>query len=224
MKLSTHILSILCLVLFAKCLEAQVDTLGNGSYQITLSDSLQVQVFAKERDERGKIPCYYLPTNLRISVKDTTPEFSFLTYGDDEISGGLMHVLLKWGLDRTQLKELRSLLRNNLDSNAVLYGSTMVERTTKAQDFEISAHTVLGKMLNQSMTSKSQVPLNAGGKLALSFLFDATNARTITTVLENPEELEKETITLYLNCRIKQGNDLYYQEVKLQKSLKELLH
>ncbi len=204
-------------------LQAQVDTLENGSYKVTLSDGLEVIVFAAERNDRGKLPCYYVPTNLQVSKKDTTPEFSYMTYGEGKIDGGLMHLLLKWGFDAAQMKELRSLLRNNLDSNAVLYGSLSTEQSDRMKHFKLSDSTALGKILNNSLTNHSQVPLNAGGKLALSWLFSAADAQAISRLLQRPEELEKETITLYLKCRVQNGEQTYYQEIALEKNLLELV-
>ena len=219
---------LLCLFfLSTHVLQAQVEQQKDGSYKATLSDGMgtEVLVFAAKPNDRGKLPFYYLPTNLRVSVQDTTPEFSFMPFGEgEEISGGLMHCLLKWGLGRTELKELRHLLRTQVDSNAVLYGSVTVEQFDEGPDFELSSNTELGEILNKSLTNKSQVPLNAGGKLALSFLFSAKDAQTIAEQINDPEKLKEESICIYLKCRITNGKSFFYQVVNLEKNLDELFY
>ena len=79
---------------------AQIVQKGN-LYDIELGDKTHVKVLSGFAEE-GSHTYYYLPVNLRLSIrKDKTPEFSFLTYKPEdgnEISGAILHLLFEWGL------------------------------------------------------------------------------------------------------------------------------
>jgi hypothetical protein len=210
--------------LLALSLSAQLTPLRDGSYQATLSSGDEIIVFPQERNEVGKIPCYYLPTNLRLSMRDSSAEFSLMTFGEDgEVSGGLMHWLLKWGLESSQKKELQSILQNSLDPNAAVFGALTVDPPSKGPDFEISSSCTLGQLLNNSLTRRSPAPLNPGGKLAASHMLSAEDAKSLSAAIKDPVQLKRVEVVMHFTCRVVLRGDVYHKDIDLRRNLLDLL-
>jgi hypothetical protein len=148
---------------------------------LKLSDGARVTLIRERESLGGSAQAwYYLPLNLRISEEAGRPEFSFMTYRDDSLTpvkGGILHLLLVWGLDSAQLREAEGLLVRAVDSTAFIGGGILVDHNDEHPDVQIASnHNELGDILRASLKNAAPVPLMAGSKMALSFMFDAENA------------------------------------------------
>lgn len=161
--------------------------LKSKSIEAKLADGTTVTVMAALDREQTNSRYYYLPANLRISTKhDGTPEYSFLTYasGDNgEITGGILHFLVRWGLTESQEAELQKIVRKT-DSTGTLLGAALVTPLPSPGSWEITAQTAVGKILNRSIASSGQAPTSPGSKMAISFKFNAEDAREMKSALE----------------------------------------
>lgn len=162
--------------------------LKSKSIEAKLTDGTVVTVMAAFDKEQTNSRYYYLPANLRISTKnDGTPEFSFLTYAREdngEVTGGILHFLVRWGLAEKQEAELQTIVRKKTDSTGTLLGAALVTPLPSPVSWEITAQTAVGKILNRSIASSGQAPTSPGSKMAISFKFNAEDAREMKAALE----------------------------------------
>lgn len=159
----------------------------------TLPDSVEVTLSPKI--ENGIKLYYYWPTNFSIATKeDGTEEFSFLTWKEDdkgEVKGGILHMLLTWGLNQKQSTEIEQSIAK-IDSTAILMGAIPVEAGNPV--FEINTEHELGQILKRSLKSSGGVPLYPGDKLALSFMFSAEDAQRLLEMLKQNDNLFRKTL------------------------------
>jgi len=202
-KILIKISAVLLLLISVSALLSQrlnIDT----KISFTLQDKTEVTLYAAHEFQGESLFYYYLPVNLRISVRnESTPEFSFLTYKEEEgkeISGGILHWLLKWGLTAEQENEVQRLLKSEIDSNLVMMGAAAVSQLENDSCFQILSDNPVASVLRRSMKSVGSTPLLPGGKLAVSFMFNAEDARTIKQAFENTDELEG--IKIVLNFKL----------------------
>lgn len=129
----------------------------------------------------------YLPASLSIAKhRDGSPEFSFLTYKKDEggeVDGGIMHLLLRWGLTEKQTLELQRILRSKVDSAGLVDGAASVLPADGDSSWEITRTGPVGSVLNRAVASAGHVPTVPENKMALSFRFDATGAKQMSEIL-----------------------------------------
>jgi len=162
---------------------------------ITLSDSTEVHLFADQDGDVVSSSFYYLPANMRLSYRDSIPEFSFMAYdknGDGENDGGIMHILLTWGLTKQQLFEAEEKLKIWTDSTAVIMGCSMVENN----QFSMDMKTELAEILERSLRSKGSAPVFSGGKMALSYMFSKEDIKRMEQILMD-QKILKETIVKF---------------------------
>jgi hypothetical protein len=149
-----------------------------------LGDQTEVGVFMSDQC----VHCYrYLPTGLRVPRNEAgQPEASLLKISENEgdpITGGIMHLMLVWGLNVKQELELQSALRETVDSMAVMLGAANVE-TTGDEKVSIRGDGPLGDALRAALKSSSSVANSAGGKMALSFRFDEGQVKVLLDCIE----------------------------------------
>ncbi|MEZ4824909.1 MAG: hypothetical protein R3C61_01245 [Bacteroidia bacterium] len=163
--------------------------------KITLKDQTAVVLYpsAEYRNQY-----YYSPVNLRISIrKDNQPEYSFLTFKENDegpVTGGLMHIMLTWGLSISQEEEAIEKLRSEVDSTAVIYGALPLEPLEPASGFYIISDNRGAEILRRSLKSSAGPSNTPGGKMAASFMFSADDAVAIEKLMANPEDFKDSRI------------------------------
>ncbi len=170
------------------CCTAQAIDLS-GKLTCTLPSKVAVALFPTSQNNHEY---YCLPTNLRVSYKETsTPEFLFMAWkneGSTQIDGGILHWLLTWGLIKNEEKFVRDFLIAKVDSNAVLKGVLTFTAPSKYQF--LGKNTELIALLQRSLSSGGIIPSEPSGKSASSFRFSAEDARTIEKLIHTPEKAD----------------------------------
>jgi len=156
--------------------------------RLQLSDGTPVTLIGGDQDEPHAYR--YLPANLTLArTRDGMPEFSFLAYREDSgaaIQGGIMHLLLRWGLSEKQEDELQRELRSQVDSLGTVVGAVPVRpRDDEERSWEVTSKGTVGSILNRSVASSGHVPTAPETKLAISFRFDAKNAVKMSEALRS---------------------------------------
>ncbi|MFZ2899981.1 MAG: hypothetical protein WA004_15245 [Saprospiraceae bacterium] len=168
---------------------------------LVLSDGTPVTLVQQHGIDTPEGIYHYLPVNMRISSANGRPEFSFLAFRPDSlspISGGVMHLLLVWGLDNEQLEEAESLLVRKADSTAILAGSGFMETDDLHPEPEIEADSnAFSNLLLRSLRSTSKTPSLAGSKTAMSFYFNAEDAQLMEEALQYPERFKGIRFKMY---------------------------
>jgi hypothetical protein len=154
---------------------------------LRLLDGTSVTLIRGAEEEGGPHAYRYLPANLTIARRrDGMPEFSFLAYREDSggpILGGIMHLLLRWGLSENQEAELQRALRSQVDSLGTVVGAAPVRPREEDSSWEITSKGTIGSILNRSLASSGHVPTAPESKLAISFRFDARDAVKMSEAL-----------------------------------------
>ncbi|MDX2249410.1 MAG: hypothetical protein SF052_21685 [Bacteroidia bacterium] len=187
----------LWLILFNSSFAQQVDM--RKGVKITLSDETQVSLYPSV-DYRNQF--YYSPVNLRISIKNAQPEYSFLTFKENDegpVTGGLFHILLTWGLDSRQEAEALQKLQATVDSTAQIYGALPVEPVKTISGFEIISGNKGAEILRRSLKSAAGPPTVPGGKMAASFMFSAADAIEMEKMMADPAQFEETTFRFTWN-------------------------
>ena len=192
--------------------------------KLNLSDGTNITAFRNRDGGDEVLLYYYLPLNLRLSEVRGYPEISFLTFREDSlapIDGGIMHFLIKWGLNNEQTNEANSHLATAVDSTAFLAGSVMLEPHPEHPSFEIVSDNPIADVFRRSLTNAASTPLHAGSKLAASFSFSAEDAEFLEEKMEDPEAFDDIIIRLYFlwNPRFYGGYGM--REIILEAELKE---
>ncbi|MEZ4776209.1 MAG: hypothetical protein R3D00_23750 [Bacteroidia bacterium] len=178
---------------FAGSFAQQVDM--RKEVKLTLSDQTQVLLYPSV-DYRHQF--YYFPVNLRISIrKDSQPEYSFLTFKENDegpVTGGLLHVMLTWGLNISQEEEALEKLRSEMDSTAVIYGALPLEPLEPASGFYIISDNKGAEIMRRSLKASAGPANVPGGKMAASFMFSADDAVAMEKLMAHPEDFKDSRI------------------------------
>jgi hypothetical protein len=173
---------------------------------IRLGDSTVVQVFPTSQCEH----CFrYVPFGLRVPKNEAKqPEASLLKISEtenDPVTGGIMHVMLVWGLDARQEADLQERLRTGVDSLAVLLGAATVENPEDAK-VSITGDDKVADLLRSAMKNRSGVANIPGVKMAVSFRFDEAQVKPLLECLAKPcktdAAFEIDLRTLYDGWRV----------------------
>jgi len=167
--------------------------------RLQLKDGTSVTVIRDEEVDGATAHAYrYLPANLTIARRrDGVAEFSFLPYRKDEkseIEGGIMHLLLRWGLTEAQVTDLQRVLRRDIDALGTVVGATPVRPWSEGRSWEITSRSALGSILNRSLSSAGDVPTEPGSKVAVSFRFDGTDATRVQEALRGNRKAWKDRV------------------------------
>lgn len=200
---------------------------GNSKLSFTLSDKTEVTLFANFYDHEDYRAYYYLPVNLRIALRDDSiPEFSFMSFRQaegEDISGGLLHWLLTWGLTKEQQEEIQEQLYATTDSSAILMGAVAVEAS---ESFQITSDEPIADILRNSLTSKGNIPLNPGGKLAASFLFSGEDAVKVEEAIKKHKKVAATTVKFKFQYSLQEtrgaGRIPVTKSISIERSLSEL--
>jgi hypothetical protein len=98
-------------------LPAQVALDEENRVDLVLDDGTNVTLLGAAKnigDSSTRVDYYYLPTGLRLATgADGRPQFLLMNYRNEagDVSGGVLHFLMEWGLTQAQLKEARNKLK-----------------------------------------------------------------------------------------------------------------
>lgn len=144
---------------------------------------------------------YYLPCNLRLSKKpDGTPQFLFLKFTSDErnatgvTQGGLLHLLMEYGLTKEQERELAQILHSRYNG-AVLMGAANVEEDGENSVRIISA-TLNTKETTRTLVFNGKAPTLPGSKIAVAGILDKQGAQIFSATLERARSISDLSINL----------------------------
>jgi len=220
---------IIWLTFWSCSLWSQVADVGK-TYRMQLQDGTPVQLFSGWGVE-NQHNYYYMPLGLRLSTKtDGTPEFSFMTYAEEEgqaPSGAILHMLLVWGLKPGQDVEIQNWLRTEVDSLAILRGVIGVEQPSDGHSFRITGEGPIADLLRNRLSTPPVAPVLPGTKLALSYRFGAEETALFEEALKNAAQLKAVTFELIFTFR--GGNPVGWHNVAkretcyLSANLKQLL-
>ena len=176
---------------------------NDNKVSVGLSDGIHVTLYgaAKPMSDEKSLDYYYLPTNLKLAKKvDGTPQFLFLKYTSEErsdtkgISGGILHLLMEYGLDKEQEKELQRLLERK-QKGAKLKGMAQVK-----PDGDNSVQVISATLSNSNMTRKlvfsGKAPSLPGNKIALAADLDKNGAQLLAATFEKAGSISDLSITL----------------------------
>jgi hypothetical protein len=215
--------------LWAASLSAQLLDAANIT-SIQLSEGTQLNIAKKISGfDQVEEAYYYLPANLNFSrSKSNEPEFSYLTYKEgEEITGGILHFLIKWGLTRDQLKEADSLLKNVKGNEAILMGAVMPEAETPLQSFTVEGDSKIAGILNNSKSTIGKVALLPHTKMAASFHINKEDALPLQQMLQNNSgELEEVYLVLNFKLKFKEPNKpgIVIAPYQIKENFKNLLN
>jgi hypothetical protein len=131
---------------------------------------------------------YCLPSHLRLSIEEGTPEFLLMLWGDEgaaEVSNGIMHWLLTWGLDKANEQAVQNYLTTKVDSNAVLLGTVTVQSPERY--ILTGENKKLLQLLQNALQTGGSIPTTSGGKSATSFKIVGENAEWLRQNARKPE-------------------------------------
>lgn len=191
---------------------AVAQVVDKGSmFDLTLKDNTRLFVLPGF-DDSGVHTYYYLPSNLRLSVRsDKTPEFNFMTYkaeGSGEISGAILHFLLVWGLTPDQEKEVEALIRSTLDTNAILAGVVSLEIPQGINSFMINGSTKVAQLLRSRLRSEPVAPVIPSTKIAMSYKLTGEEALMFQEAMTTPSHLD--SVQIELNFQFRGGFRSYW--------------
>lgn len=197
--------------------------------QFILADGTNIKI-AKKRsgfDETNAM-YYYLPVKIDFSrSKQGTPEFSFLTYRQKgEITGGILHFLAQWGLDKNQLIEADSLLKAKQGIKAILMGAVMPEASIPLQNIRIEGNSQMAQILNNCKSTKGKVTPLPHSKMASSFHLNAEDATTFQKLLSDHNNLKNTFLVFDFQLKFKEAGKtgITITPYIIKENFKELLN
>lgn len=160
---------------------------GDSRRTVRLQDGTCVILCRSSEDPRAY---YYLPKDLKLSRRDGVPEISLMIYTNEskEITGGILHVLLTWGLTEVQEKELQGHI-TNLDSAGTLRGAADITLETGLLEFD--QKNVFAKGLERSSMLDIKIPTQAIHKTAASFDLSPLMARFLADEIHAQDQSRK---------------------------------
>ena len=187
-----------------------------GYKYVALSDSTKVIYLSASACPN----CYYyLPTNLRVSQNESgQPETSLLKISEtenDPITGGILHVLLVWGLDEKQEAEAQQKIRTEYDSLAVLIGAVNVENSPNVPNLSLIGEDAFSKALRSGAKNQSSAAVSPGTKMALSFRFDEEQVKTVLEDLEKKKSTDAQ-FAVDLNCAVPNSDGIGNRTVPIR--------
>jgi len=168
---------------------------------------------------------YYLPVALRLSKKPGgIPEVSLVTWQNEsgaEISGGIFHFLVEWGLTRGNEREIREFLRLTHDSSAVVMGPAAV--TAVAEGNIIVGDDNFSQMLRKCLQSGSASTATPGAKMAFSFRFTEKEINDFMEGVKNPGKVKTRLHAAYSYELMGKWGQHVQQRIVLSMPLKEIV-
>lgn len=189
---------IACALLLAACSAASAGVasmLYDGKLDVTLNDGTSVTLYPTLRSTRARPEYYYLPTNLHVALKpDGVPQFLFLKFTTEEreteggIQGGLLHLLMEFGLTPQQEAELKAKVRA-INERAEVAGVAPVEPDGETSTFQITSATLTDEGLTKSLTTSGKAPLVPGARVAAAARLTGQGAQLLAATLDKTRSI-----------------------------------
>ena len=182
----------------------------NNKVEIVLNSGMNIVLYGKantlqnnnsgiDGTQKASNEYYYLPTNLRLAKReDGVPKFLFIKYTSDarETAGGtqgaLMHFMMEWGLDATQMAELQTKLEVKLQGVALTGGKPIVKGPVELEAGE-NSFSVISASLSDDKSAKTitsgRAPVFSGGLVAVGSKMDKYTAQLMSTTLEKTKSI-----------------------------------
>ena len=182
----------------------------NNKVEIVLNSGMNIVLYGKantlqnnnsgiDGTQNASNEYYYLPINLRLAKReDGVPKFLFIKYTSDarETAGGtqgaLMHFMMEWGLDATQMAELQTKLEVKLQGVALTGGKPIVKGPVELEAGE-NSFSVISASLSDDKSAKTitsgRVPVFPGGLVAVGSKMDKYTAQLMSTTLEKTKSI-----------------------------------
>ena len=170
----------------------------NNKVEIVLNSGMNIVLYGKantlqnnnsgiDGTHNASNEYYYLPTNLRLAKReDGIPKFLFIKYTSDarETAGGtqgaLMHFMMEWGLDATQMAELQTKLEVKLQGVSLTGGKPTVKSPVELEAGE-NSFSVISASLSDDKSAKTitsgRAPVFPGGLVAVGSKMDKYTAQ-----------------------------------------------
>ena len=182
----THILKIVFLFLAPVVSYSQI--LNDSKVKVTACHGEPVELYVTEDCSH----CYYyLPSFLKVSRKADTkiPEASLVTWRNDKDSkviGGILHVLVEWGITEESEQCVKKMVRTKIDSLGVIMGPVSVRAIDSLP--VIKGNDKLATLLKASLTNAASRPTIPGAKMGLSFKFSEAQIDEFLYYQKNPDK------------------------------------
>jgi hypothetical protein len=152
----------------------------DSARKVMLNDGISVVLYSAIDEPSGY---YYLPRNLQVSQRNGLPEISLMLYQNKqkEITGGILHVLLTWGLTPSQQMELQNTVFENIDSLGVVRDAGDLELDSDQLTFDPADEYAI--KLETASRVKIRIPSHPSSKTAASFELSPELAQLIYTEL-----------------------------------------
>jgi hypothetical protein len=138
----------------------------------------------KDHAEAGAY--YYMPNQPRLAYwPDGTPKLTFLKYtkaGKEEAKGGILHFFVKYGLDESELNQVRQQLVKQ-EPNATLKGPIVFK---KGSFMVISAAAGEGGVFTRKIIGEGKAPLITGSEVSVSIAVTPEGAAFLEQALRQP--------------------------------------
>lgn len=148
-------------------------------------EPIQVKNALLFRDHADPHGYHYMPLAPRIAAwPDGTPKFSFVQYvrTGKEITGGILHFLCTFGLDRAELAEAGKELAR-VDKDGRILGPVMF---TKGDFHLISASAGEGGVFARKVAGTGKAPLLAGSEAAVSIALTEEGSTLLLNSFQQP--------------------------------------
>lgn len=186
-----HIKFLSALLLMCSALTVNCQVLnGSSCKKCSLPGNVEVLLCSSADNAHA---WYYLPLNLQLSWREEDPEISLVMYkktGTDEIEGGMLHLLVRWGLTDAQEKQLRQILNKTVDSSGTYEGPASIT-ADKANELRLVPSGNLSEIFRQSLTNAIKMPSSASGKTAMAFRFSKKDAPLVYRAFTQYDQLRE---------------------------------
>ncbi len=196
----------ICLFVFTRTNGQILDS--ENKINVELSDGTNVTLYGASvslSDEKSK-DYYYLPANFKLATKeDGTPQFLFLKYtsentDEENIGGAILHMLMEYGLDKKQEKELQGILKSRHEG-AVLKGVANVEPDGENSVRVISA-TLTNNKMTRNLVFSAKAPVMPGNKIALAADLNENGAQLLDASFNKVKSITDLSITFSYNYSV----------------------
>lgn len=161
---------------------------------IKLKDGTTVRCFpaATNNPEKTSKNYYYLPANPHVARHaDGTPKFSMIRFVSDKTKaeggaeGAVLHFLVEYGLDQSQVKETEKLLKQKV-KGAMLKGAVPLEVGAEGNSFNVISAILGDDEFAPTLITSGKAPVMEGQQVAVAARLDAHGATLLAEGFKQP--------------------------------------
>jgi len=161
---------------------------------IKLKDGTTVRCFpaATNDPEKTSENYYYLPANPHVARHaDGTPKFSMIRFVSDKTKaeggaeGAVLHFLVEYGLDQSQVKETEKLLKQKV-KGAMLKGAVPLEVGAEGNSFNVISAILGDDEFAPTLITSGKAPVMEGQQVAVAARLDAHGATLLAEGFKQP--------------------------------------